>query len=76
EKNASCCGDGDGGDGGGGCCCKKRKASKAWRPGDPDNPEVDEDGALACSCGCRKPFEECTDCLEDLCEEVLLRPTF
>ncbi|KAJ2004622.1 copper-binding transcription factor [Coemansia sp. RSA 2322] len=55
-------------------CCKKRK--QMWQPGDPDNPEVDEDGALACSCGCHKPFEECTDCLEDLCEDVLLKSAF
>ncbi|KAJ2877734.1 hypothetical protein FB639_003637 [Coemansia asiatica] len=73
EQKASCCGSGDDE---GGCCCKKRASNQLWQPGDSENPEVDKDGALACSCGCRKPFEECTDCLEDLCEEVLLRPTF
>ncbi|KAJ2377677.1 hypothetical protein IW150_001242, partial [Coemansia sp. RSA 2607] len=66
----ACCGGEEG------CCCRKRRRTASWRPGDPMNPEVDADGALACSCGCRKPFEECKDCLEDLCEEVLLQPTF
>ncbi|KAJ1800082.1 hypothetical protein LPJ56_006545, partial [Coemansia sp. RSA 2599] len=38
-KKASCCGGAEDG----GCCCKKRKTKQSWRPGDPDNPEVDED---------------------------------
>ncbi|KAJ2719845.1 hypothetical protein GGI07_004964 [Coemansia sp. Benny D115] len=61
------------------CCCssrKRKRASSAWQLGDPDNPLVDADGALACSCGCSKPFEECSDCLKDLCEDVLLRSSF
>lgn len=55
-------------------CSKKRK--RLWQPGDPNNPEIDKDGALACSCGCHKPFEECRDCFEDLCEDVLLESNF
>ncbi|KAJ1899200.1 hypothetical protein LPJ66_002266 [Kickxella alabastrina] len=74
---SSCCGGNDGSTGGPcQCSCRKRKRPEAWQPGDPDNPETDADGALACSCGCQKPFEECTDCFEDLCEDVLLRSKF
>ncbi|KAJ1823381.1 copper-binding transcription factor [Coemansia sp. RSA 2671] len=52
-----------------GCSCRKRK--RTWQPGDPDNPVIDADGALACSCGCHKPYQECVDCLDDQCEQVL-----
>ncbi|KAJ2663993.1 copper-binding transcription factor [Coemansia sp. RSA 1200] len=66
-------------EGGGGCsscgskcsCCKNN--SRRWQPSIQENPLVDEDGALACSCGCHKPFQECSDCVADLCEGLLLK---
>ncbi|KAJ1667419.1 copper-binding transcription factor [Coemansia sp. RSA 1813] len=51
------------------CCNKNRR----WKPVSQENPLVDEDGALACSCGCHKPFQECSDCVTDLCEGLLLK---
>ncbi|KAJ2804703.1 hypothetical protein H4R20_002400, partial [Coemansia guatemalensis] len=51
------------------CACCRRSE---WKPGDPSMPDVDADGALACNCGCHKPLAECTDCMEDECEELLL----
>ncbi|KAJ2878180.1 hypothetical protein IWW38_006387, partial [Coemansia aciculifera] len=44
---------------------------RTWQPADPEHPEVDADGALACSCGCHKPYQECMDCLDDQCEQTL-----
>ncbi|KAJ2671889.1 hypothetical protein IWW42_003151 [Coemansia sp. RSA 1085] len=44
-------------------CCKQPK----WVPGNADNATVDADGALSCSCGCHKPFGECSDCIKDKC---------
>ncbi|KAI9501052.1 hypothetical protein BX070DRAFT_51476 [Coemansia spiralis] len=52
------------------CSCSK---NRKWMPGSKDRPQVDADGALACSCGCHKPFSECADCLEDLCDNMLLK---
>ncbi|PVZ99353.1 hypothetical protein BB558_002472 [Smittium angustum] len=34
----------------------------------------DSDGAFHCGCGCKKPLRECTDCLDDFCEEIIFRP--
>ncbi|KAJ2862018.1 hypothetical protein GGI22_002304 [Coemansia erecta] len=51
------------------CCDKNRK----WQPRSQQNPLVDADGALECSCGCSKPFQECSDCVADLCEGLLLK---
>ncbi|KAJ1904159.1 copper-binding transcription factor [Coemansia sp. IMI 209127] len=51
------------------CCNKNRK----WQPRSQQNPLVDADGALECSCGCSKPFQECSDCVTDLCEGLLLK---
>ncbi|KAJ2142387.1 hypothetical protein IW136_001975, partial [Coemansia sp. RSA 678] len=50
-------------------CCKKA----GWVPGTASNAHMDGDGALACSCGCHKPFGECTDCIEDNCESLLYK---
>ncbi|KAJ2500978.1 copper-binding transcription factor [Coemansia sp. RSA 1972] len=50
-------------------CCKKA----GWVPGTASNAQMDGDGALACSCGCHKPFGECTDCIEDNCESLLYK---
>ncbi|KAJ2851013.1 hypothetical protein IWW36_001440 [Coemansia brasiliensis] len=44
-------------------CCKQPK----WVPGNAGNATVDADGALSCSCGCHKPFGECSDCIKDKC---------
>ncbi|KAJ2452458.1 copper-binding transcription factor [Coemansia sp. RSA 2336] len=44
-------------------CCKQPK----WVPGNAQNATVDADGALSCSCGCHKPFGECSDCIKDKC---------
>ncbi|CAJ0757916.1 18371_t:CDS:2 [Entrophospora sp. SA101] len=30
---------------------------------------IDEDGVPLCGCGCKKPNSECSDCVENLCEE-------
>ncbi|KAJ1892467.1 copper-binding transcription factor, partial [Coemansia sp. S17] len=67
---SQCCSSGAVG-GGKQCNCSCRKRKRAWQPGDPDHPEVDADGALACNCGCHKPYQECMDCLDDQCEQVL-----
>ncbi|KAJ2688549.1 copper-binding transcription factor [Coemansia sp. RSA 1285] len=77
--DASGSAEGKKGGGGGGCsscgnkcsCCKN--SSRRWRPSIQESPLVDEDGALACSCGCHKPFQECSDCVADLCEGLLLK---
>ncbi|KAJ2189738.1 copper-binding transcription factor [Coemansia sp. RSA 532] len=50
-------------------CCKKA----GWVPGTASNAHMDGDGALACSCGCHKPFGECTDCIKDNCESLLYK---
>ncbi|PVV01743.1 hypothetical protein BB560_003825 [Smittium megazygosporum] len=34
----------------------------------------DSDGAFSCACGCKKPLNECLNCVEDMCEEVIFRP--
>ncbi|KAJ2442067.1 hypothetical protein GGF42_007085 [Coemansia sp. RSA 2424] len=71
-NNGQCCSSGDGGSGSDkpcNCSCRKRK--RTWQPGDPEHPEIDSDGALACNCGCHKPYQECTDCLDDQCEQTL-----
>ncbi|KAJ2770156.1 copper-binding transcription factor [Coemansia nantahalensis] len=49
------------------CACCRR----GWRPTDASRPEVDADGALACSCGCHKPLAECTNCVDDECEKLI-----
>ncbi|PVU93280.1 hypothetical protein BB561_003375 [Smittium simulii] len=46
------------------CCILKKK----------HNVLPDSDGALSCGCGCRKPYVECSDCIKDMCEEVIFRP--
>ncbi|KAJ2566751.1 copper-binding transcription factor [Coemansia sp. RSA 1822] len=50
-------------------CCKQA----GWVPGTASNARLDGDGALACSCGCHKPFGECTDCIKDNCESLLYK---
>ncbi|KAJ2078963.1 copper-binding transcription factor [Coemansia sp. RSA 988] len=67
-EQTACCASGSGST----CACCRRGG---WKPGDPSKPEVDVDGALACNCGCHKPFAECTDCIKDECEELLLGPS-
>ncbi|KAJ2547866.1 hypothetical protein EV175_005052, partial [Coemansia sp. RSA 1933] len=59
----------------GGCgdkcsCCS---ANRRWQPRSQQDPAVDADGALECGCGCHKPFQECSDCVTDLCEGLLLK---
>ncbi|KAJ2759070.1 copper-binding transcription factor [Coemansia sp. BCRC 34490] len=79
ESSGSAKGKGKREGGGGGCsscgnkcsCCKNN--SRRWQPSIQESPLVDEDGALACSCGCHKPFQECSDCVADLCEGLLLK---
>jgi len=40
----------------------------------PEHKKIrDEDGVLLCGCGCQKLDTECSDCLENLCEEYLLK---
>ncbi|ORX63946.1 hypothetical protein DL89DRAFT_262906 [Linderina pennispora] len=74
QAASSCCGGSKNGGEKEKCSCCSKKRKRGWQPGDPQNPMIDDDGALACSCGCYKPFEECTNCFEDLCESVLLKP--
>lgn len=39
----------------------------------PEHKKVrDEDGVLLCGCGCQKLDTECADCLENLCEGMLI----
>ncbi|KAJ2157803.1 copper-binding transcription factor [Coemansia sp. RSA 552] len=52
------------------CACCKRTAS--WKPGTADSARRDGDGALMCSCGCGRPFNECTNCVTDNCVGLLL----
>ncbi|KAJ2784213.1 copper-binding transcription factor [Coemansia javaensis] len=65
NTNGGCCSSKSAG---GGCACCKRGG---WRPATAANAEVDADGALACGCGCHKPFGECGDCIRDGCESLL-----
>ncbi|KAJ1974313.1 copper-binding transcription factor [Dimargaris verticillata] len=48
-----------------------------WRPSNiQPQPSwyLDRDGAPTCACGCQKPHGECTNCIQALCEEQLLKP--
>ncbi|KAJ1978129.1 copper-binding transcription factor [Dimargaris xerosporica] len=52
-------------------------SASSWRPPDASlKPTwyLDRDGAPTCACGCQKPHGECTNCIQALCEEQLLKP--
>ncbi|KAJ1913305.1 hypothetical protein H4219_005264 [Mycoemilia scoparia] len=74
-KKSGCCGGS-----GGTCSCscstmrKKNQNREPIKINDPEHPnvKVDEDGDYSCGCGCSKPLVECSDCVNDLCEEVLI----
>ena len=62
-----------------GCSCSRPKKGPQKLPSaanDPSHPNVqmDTDGDYSCGCGCQKPLAECTDCVNDFCEKVLLKP--
>ncbi|ORX87519.1 hypothetical protein K493DRAFT_304804 [Basidiobolus meristosporus CBS 931.73] len=61
----SCCGGSDKKNSSGCSCCF-----------DPENPTfyTDTDGIRTCGCGCNKPALDCSHCLKDLCEEIILKP--
>ncbi|CAB4401435.1 unnamed protein product [Rhizophagus irregularis] len=50
------------------CCSSHHEITQ------PEHKKIrDEDGVLLCGCGCQKLDTECADCLENLCEEYLLK---